>query len=104
MSDLLFQQLSTVQSDKQPTPPVVVAAATIAPQTFLTRMSGNTAISTITPPVTGVHMLAIVPATTTGFTTGGNVAGATTTVASRAYLFIYEPVTATYYLVSSTTS
>jgi hypothetical protein len=104
MSDLNFQNFSTVQSNEQPAPPVVTAAATIAPTTFMTRMSGNTAISTITAPVTGCHMLAIVPATTTGFTTGGNVSGATTTVANRCYLFVYEPVTATYYLVSSTTS
>ncbi len=112
MSDPLFQNLSTVQSGLQPTPITVTAAATVAPQNFLTYISGNTAVSTIVPPVTGVHMLAIVPTTTTGFTTGGNIVGATTTVANRVYLFIWNPLTdagfATtgghYLLVSSTTS
>lgn len=112
MSDPLFQNLSTVQSNLQPTPPTFTAAATIAPQTFLTVLTGNTAVSTIVPPVTGVHMLCIVPGTTTGFTTGGNIVGATTTVANRAYLFVFNPLTdaafATtgghYLLVSSTTS
>jgi len=104
MSDLNFQNISTVQSNLQPTPVTVTAAATIAPTTFITILTGNTAVSTITPPVTGTHMICIVPGTTTGFTTGGNVSGGTTTVASRAYLFVYNPATATYSLVSSTTS
>jgi|SRR5579863_101265 len=112
MSDQLFQNISTVQSGLQPTPITVTAAATIAPQNFLTVLTGNTAVSTIIPPVTGVHMLAIMAGTTTGFTTGGNIVGATTTVASRVYLFVFNPLTdagfATtgghYLLVSSTTS
>jgi hypothetical protein len=104
MSDLLFQNLSTVQSNVQPTPVTVTAAATIAPTTFLTRLSGNTAVATITPPVSGCHMLAIIPGTTTGFTSSGNVTGGTTTVANRVYLFVYDPVAAKYYLVSSSTS
>lgn len=112
MNDALFQNISTVQSGLQPTPPTVTAAATITPTTFLTVLTGNTAVSTINPPVSGVHMLCIVPGTTTGFTTGGNIVGATTTVANRAYLFVFNPLTdaafATtgghYLLVSSTTS
>ncbi len=112
MSDQLFQNLSTVQSGLQPAPVTITAAATIAPQNFLTIITGNTAISTITPPVTGVHMLAITPGTTTGFTTGGNIVGATATISGRVYLFVYNPLidalfTTTgghYTLVSSTTS
>ena len=104
MSDLNFQDISTVLSKLQPLPVTITAAATIVPKTFLTILSGNTAVATITPPVTGTHMLAIMAGTTTGFTTGGNISGATTTVASRVYLFVYNPIAATYYLVSSTTS
>ena len=112
MNDFLFQQLSTVQSNKQPTPPTVTAAATIAPTTFVTVLTGNTAVATITPPVAGSHMLCIVPGTTTGFTTGGNIIGATTTVSGRAYLFVFNPspdfAWATtgghYFVVSATTS
>lgn len=112
LPDSLFQQLSTVQDGTQPTPITVTAAATISPQGFLTVLTGNTAVSTINPPVSGMHMLCIVPGTTTGFTTGGNIVGATTTVANRAYLFVFNPLTdagfATtgghYMIVSSTTS
>jgi len=111
--DALFQQISTVQSNSSPGPgPIQTAAATITPTNFLTVLTGNTAVQTINPPVPGVHLLAIVPGTTTGFTTGGNIVGATTTVANRVYLFVYNPLTdnafATtgghYLLVSSTTS
>ena len=112
MMDALFQQLSTVQDGTMPTGVTVTAAATISPQNFLTVLTGNTAVSTINPPVLGMHMLAIVPGTTTGFTTGGNIVGATTTVANRVYLFVFNPLTdagfATtgghYMIVSSTTS
>lgn len=108
----LFEQLSTVQGNLAPTPPTVTAAATISPTTFLTVLTGNTAVGTINPPIAGSHMLAIVPGTTTGFTTGGNIVGATTTVANTVYLFIYNPLpdaafTTTgghYLLVRSTTS
>lgn len=103
MSDLQFQDLSTVQSDKQQKPVTLTAAATIAPTTFLTVLSGNTAVSTITPPVTGTHMLCIVPGTTTGFTTGGNVVGGTTTTASRAVLLVYNPLTGNYTVVMGVT-
>lgn len=104
MSDLLFQNFSTVQSNKQPAPATIAAAATIAPVSFITVLTGNTPVATITPPVTGQHMLCIIPGTTTGFTTTGNILGGTTTVASRAYLFVYNPVSLKYNLVSSTTS
>jgi hypothetical protein len=111
MSDALFQNISTVQSDKQPLPVQMSAAATIAPITFLTVLTGNTPVATITPPVTGAHALVIVPGTTTGFTSTGNIVGGTTTVSGRAYMFIYNPVKdfayttgGHYFLVSSTTS
>jgi hypothetical protein len=104
MSSLNFQNLSTVQSKIQPLPVTITAAATIAPTTFLTILSGNTAIATITPPVEGAHMLAIMPGTTSGFTTSGNIVGGQTTVASVVYLFVYNPIAAKYYLVGSTTT
>jgi hypothetical protein len=104
MKESDFQNLSTVQSQLQPMPVTITAAATIAPTTFITVLDGNTAVATITPPIAGAHMLCVIPDTTTGFTTGGNVSGGTTTVAGCAYLFVYNPITATYYLVRTTTA
>ena|SRR5712672_3471888 len=99
MSDLLFQNLSTVQSSQQPMPATLASAATIAPITFLTDVSGTVPISTITPPVTGQHMLAFrftnsAPGVTA---TTGNIAVATTTVTTKFLLMVYDPTSLKYY-------
>ena len=100
MSDLNFQDLSTVQSGLQPKPVTLASAATIAPSTYLTFVTGTTGIATITPPVTGAHMLAIVFTTTqTGqFLTTGNIQQSTTTATANVpVLMIYDPITRKYY-------
>lgn len=100
MSDLLHQNLSTVQSQLQPAPVTMAAAATIAPSTFLTILTGTTSVATITPPVSGQHMLCFV-STDTGTTnvtvTTGNIALATTLVTKKALFMTYDPGTAKYY-------
>lgn len=97
MSDLDFQNFSTVQSQAQQPPVTIVAAATIAPKTFLTILSGTTAVANITPPVTGCHMIAIVAGTTTAaYTTSGNVNGLTTASTTEPSLFIFNPLTGEY--------
>lgn len=53
MSDLLSQNFDTRQSDKQPLPVTVVAAATIVPVTKLTFVTGQTQVANITPPTSG---------------------------------------------------
>ena len=102
MADLNFQDISTVQNNLQPTPVTITAATTIAPTTFLTKVSGTTAVATITPPVTGCHMLAIEAVTTnfSGFVTSGNIAFASLTNstfwANKITLLVYNPLTAKY--------
>lgn len=101
--DLNFQNLSTVQNKLQPGPVTIAGALTISPTTFLTIVSGTTAVATITPPVTGTHMLAIVASATnfTGFTTAGNILVASLTNSTvwlnRVSLFVYNPLTAKYH-------
>jgi len=77
----------------------MASAATIAPTTFLTVLTGNVAITTITPPVTHGHMLAIVFAGTAGITAGNNIANTKATVAAEALLLVYNPTTAKYHAV-----
>lgn len=102
-NDLYFQNISTVQSNLQPGPVSMTSAATIAPTTFLTLLTGTTAVATITPPVTGTHMLAIVSATTNflGFVTSGNVLVASITNSviwtNKVTLLIYNPLTGKYH-------
>lgn len=99
MSDLLFQNISTVQNQGQPQPPTIAVAATIAPTTRLTFITGTTSVATITPPVTGHHQLVLIftDASPGAFVTTGNIAVATTPVQNKPVYMEYNPVTAKYY-------
>lgn len=101
-SDLNFQNFSTVHSDKQPLPVSMAAAATIAPTTFLTVVTGTGQIANITPPVTGAHMLALLftNANPGAFTGAGNVSATKDPAQNEVVLLVYEPVAAKYYVVN----
>jgi hypothetical protein len=105
MADLDFQQLSTVQSSLQPKPVTIASAATVAPSTFLTFISGTVAIATVTPPVTGSHMLVFIFTTTTpvAFTTTGNIKAVTTPAQNLPHFLFYNPVEGKYYTADTTT-
>lgn len=96
----MFQDFSTVQSNKQQQPVTMASADVITPRTFLTILTGATAISTITPPVSGCHMLALMGGTQV-IGTGGNVLVGTTLIANRPILLIYNPITAKYAILST---
>lgn len=102
MSDLNFQNFSTVQSDKQPTPVSVDVAATVTPSTFLTVLVGSTTqtVAVVTPPVTGTHVLALQSSITNALTTSGTVAGSftgtITMTANNPALFVYNPIDGKY--------
>lgn len=99
MSDLNFQDLSTVQNASQPKPVSIASTTTIAPTGFLSVITGTTAIATVTPPVTGAHMLCLVFTTTTpvAFTTTGNINAVATPSSSIPCFLIYNPLTSKYY-------
>jgi hypothetical protein len=95
---LNFQNLSTVQSRQQPAPNTIASAATIAPTSFLTFISGTTQLVNITPPVTGAHMLVFIFTGVMGvFSTSGNIAVAADPGQNIATIMVYDPVTAKYY-------
>ena len=94
-----WHQLSTVQGPTSPRGATVASAATIAPTTFLTVLSGNVAIATITPPVPFGHMLALLFAGTAGVLATGNVATAKVSVVGEAMLLVYNPAQAKYHPV-----
>ena len=104
MSDDLNQQnYSTHQSDKQPTPATVASATTIAPTTGMSLVSGTTNIATITPPLTGYHMLALIftnAAPPSLLTTGNILVGSTTITQNVPVLLFYEPSAAKYYMIN----
>ena len=89
--DLSFQNLSSVQSNQQPLPATIAAAATIAPTTFITFITGTTNIATITPPVTGSVMLVLIPtdASPGQFLTTGNIKLALTTLTQNIPVLVF---------------
>ncbi len=99
MSDVNFQNISTVQSSLQPQPVTLASATTIAPTTFLTFVTGTTQIATITPPVTGAHMLITIhtDANPVDYLTNGNIINAVDPLQNLMNIFVYDPVTAKYY-------
>lgn len=95
-----FQALSTVQSAVQPKPVTIASAATVAPSTFLTFISGTVAIATVTPPVEGAHLLVMVFTTTTptAFTTTGNIKAVATPTQNAITLLLWNPNESKYYV------
>ena len=77
-------------------PVTMASAATIVPVSFLTVLTGNVAITAITPPVQHGHMLCLVFAGTAGITAGNNIANTKASVAAEAMLLVYNPNTAKY--------
>jgi hypothetical protein len=96
MIDAEFQALSTVHSDKSPKPRTIASANTIAPVSFLTILTGNTVVKTITPPINALHMLAIQFAGVAGVDATGNVLTAKASVNGEVMLLVYNPLTAKY--------
>ena len=79
-------------------PTTLASAATIAPTTLITLVSGAVAVVNVTPPLDGAHMLILVSTGTWTMTAAGNI---TTAVAATAagvmVLLVYNPATAKYY-------
>lgn len=78
-------------------PVTIASTTTIAPTTFLTFVSGTAAIATVTPPVTGQHMIIIIPTGAFTMTTAGNLKTACTAVASVPVVLLYNPLEQKYY-------
>lgn len=94
--EIEFQNLSTVQGPLQPKPFTTPAANTIVPTTFLTVLTGNVVIKTITPPLPYVHMLAVQFAGVLGNDATGNILTAKLSIVGMVILYIYNPLTAKY--------
>jgi hypothetical protein len=103
IDEVNWQNINPTQSEQQPKPVSMASAATIVPSTFLTLLTGTTAVATISPPLRGQHMLAIVTVATNhgGFATTGNILAASvtngTTWDNKMSLFVYNPATQKYH-------
>lgn len=100
MSDLLYQNLSTVQSNQQPLPPTIASAATIAPTTKLTFLTGTVQLQTITPPTSGYCevTLCFTNASPGLFLTTGNIQIAYQPIQNRPVDLCYDPSSAKWWV------
>lgn len=96
MADIDFQQLSTVQNATMPKPGTIASAASVAPTTALTFISGTAAIVNIVPPVSGFHILWFWPLAAFTFTTAGNISKVLTAVIDSPVMLFYNPLTQKY--------
>lgn len=86
------------QNNQNKKPNTIASAATIAPEHHLTFVTGTVQVATITPPITGHHILWFV------FTNGapgallttGNIQTAYTPVQNRPFAMVYDPSLAKY--------
>ena len=94
MSDLAFQQLSTVQSGLQPQPPTIASNTTISPSTRLTFITGSVAIQTINPFTTGYHEIVLIftNASPAAFGVTGNIKTAGQPVQNIPVTLQFDPV------------
>jgi len=102
MSDLNHQNIAPTQSSQQPQPVTLASAATIAPTTFMTFVTGTVQVATITAPVTGTHMLCLIftNASPGAFLTNGNIITGYTPVQNRPVFLVYDPISAKYYVMA----
>lgn len=103
--DLNFQNISTVHSQVQPKPQTIASSTTISPTTFLSIITGTTAVVTVNPPVNGAHLLCFLFTTTTptAFTTAGNIKAITTPTQNMPMFLVYNPLDGKYYTGEVTT-
>jgi hypothetical protein len=97
--DLNFQDFSSPQSRLQPKPKTIASAATIAPTTKLTFVTGTVQVATVTPPQEGYHELVFIftNASPGALLTTGNIHAAYTPIQNQAFVLYYDPSTAKYW-------
>lgn len=85
-------------------PPTIASAATIAPTTKLTFVTGTTQVATITPPLAGFHelWLCFTNGSPGALLTSGNIQSAYTPIQNRPFCLLYDPSTAKYWVMSVT--
>lgn len=101
MADIDAQQLNTFQTAIMPKPTTIASAATIAPSTFLTFITGTAQLQTITPFVSGAHLIMLVftNAAPGAFLTTGNIQRAFTPLQNNPVLLAYDPGSNKYWVL-----
>lgn len=100
MSDLNFQNFSTVQDEQQQLPVTLAAAATIAPIAKMTFLTGTVQVATVTPPTSGYVELTLcfTDAAPGLFLTTGNLKTAYQPIQNRPIDICYDPASAKWWV------
>lgn len=100
MPDLLFQNFSTVQSNKNARPATIVSAATITPTTKFSFVTGTVTLENITPPTTGYAeiTLCFITASPGVFLTSGNIQIAYQPIINRPIDLCWDPSTSKWWV------
>lgn len=101
-ADLYFQNFGVAQSQQQSLPPTIASAATIAPTTRFTFLTGTTQVATITPPTTGYCevVLCFTNASPGAFATSGNILTGYQPVQNRPVTLCYDPASVKWYVMT----
>jgi hypothetical protein len=99
MADIDHQNFNPTQSSMQPSPKTIASAATIAPTTRMSFVTGTVQVATVTPPVSGYHELVLVftNASPGAFLTSGNVQRAIAPAQNIPVVLRWDPSTAKYW-------
>ena len=103
-ASLYFQNLGVAQSVQQPLPPTIASAATIAPTTRFTFLTGTTQVATITPPTNGYCevVLCFTNASPGAFATSGNILTGYQPIQNRPVTLYYDPSSVKWYVATVT--
>ena len=97
--DLNAGNFAVPQTANQPLPVTIASAATIAPTTLVSIISGAAAIVNITPPQDGAHILIFLATGAFTFTAAGNIQTAVAAAAVGNVIFaVYNPLTKKYWV------
>lgn len=98
--ELNAADFSSPQFSGQPKPPTIASAATIAPVTKMTFVTGTVQVATVTPPQDGYHEIVLVftNAAPGLFLTSGNLITAYQPIQNRPIMLFFDPTTAKYWV------
>lgn len=98
-----YQNFVPSQTDPAPAIGTLASAATIYPTTFITNVTGTTTISTVTPPLPGIHSLVLLftNAAPGDISDSGNVLlGASNILENSPVALLWNPILKKYHIMS----
>ena len=102
LQELNRYNLAEPQNEQNTLPNTIASAATVVPVHKLTFLTGTVQLETITPPMSGYHVLhfCFTNGAPGAFVTTGNIKTAYTPIQNRVIALHYDPSTAKYWVAA----